>query len=52
MKYVSLIRCSYGLLEFEIEFHLPSKSGNTIKLSYLALNVILFWSVFVQNVFS
>lgn len=50
--YVNLIRCSYGLLEFEIEFHLPSKSGNTIKLCSFTLNVILFLSVFVLNVFS
>lgn len=38
---VSVIRCSYGLLEVEIGFYLPSKSGNTIKLSSLTLNAIL-----------
>lgn len=51
-SYVSVIRCSYGLLEFEIGFYLPSKSGNTIKLSSLTLNAILLWSVFVPNVYS
>lgn len=40
-SYVSVIRCSYGLLEFEIGFYLPSKSGNTIKSSSLTLNAIL-----------
>lgn len=40
-SYASVIRCSYGLLEFKIGFYLPSKSGNTIKLSSLTLNAIL-----------
>lgn len=34
-KLNKVIWCSHGLLKFEIEFHLPSKSANTIKLSPL-----------------